>query len=137
MKRYMLRTVDTRQFVQDLLAIGAQGGVLRESGVVRKGLMMMAEIDVPQEGIVPTSPTMFLTASSRADQVKQIEQLKDAALNVVPDDVEPTEATLEPVKEGYTREELMEMPIAQVRKVTGLTGRSKEDIVDGWLASQE
>lgn len=111
-KKVVVVTVDTRGFVEKLLELGALGATLDNTCVVIKGIMMRAEVVLPDDAVVQENDTVRLSADSVA---KIIESHNNK------DEVDPNKT--------YTKEEMLEMTLKQVKDVTGLNYRSKDKMI--------
>lgn len=122
MKKVSVITIDTRKFVEDILELGKQGGVLTENCMATKGLFLRAEVEVPDNAIVTLSERVAISAESIAEATLKKDEPKNEVEFVVED-------------RAYSREELEALTIKQVRDVTGLIGRDKKAILDEFFAN--
>lgn len=124
MKKVNVTTVDTRRFVQDLLALGAIGGVMDESCIAYKGILLRAEVLVPDDAVVETSERVKISADyiAKATVAQETQLVKEV------DTSEDKE---------WTREELESLTIKQVKEITGLSGRDKGKMIDEYFANKE
>lgn len=125
MKKVIITTVDTRKFIQDVLELGKQGGVLTDECRAYKGIVYIAEVMVPENVVVNTSERVKLDPNYVA--AKTLEQEK-------PEVVEEEVLDLNKV---YTQEELEALTIKQVRDITGGKGRNKAEMIKSYLEAQE
>lgn len=122
MKKVVVVTVDARKFVEDILKLGALGGQLTEDCVAIKGMFLRAEVMVPKSAVVETNERVSVSAEYVAEQY--LEQEKPNNDFVIEDKV-------------YSREELENLTIKQVRDITGLKGRDKSLMIDEYLSFKE
>lgn len=123
MKKVTVVTIDTRKFVQDVLALGAVGGELTEGCVAVKGMFLRAEVMVPKGAIVETSDRVSVSAGYIAEQTVQKEEVAVEKEFVVED-------------KNYSREELEGFSIKQVKEITGLSGRDKIKMIEDYLSNK-
>ena len=123
MKKVTVVTIDTRKFVQDVLALGAVGGELTEDCVAVKGMFLRAEVIIPKGAVVETSDRVSVSAEYITKQTVQKEEMVVEKEFVVED-------------KDYSREELEGFSIKQVKEVTGLSGRDKIKMIDDYLLTK-
>jgi carbamoylphosphate synthase small subunit len=123
MKKVSIITIDARKFVEDILELGKQGGVLTDNCFANKGLFLRAEVEVPDNAIVTLSERVAISAESIAEATLKKDEPKNEVEFVVED-------------RPYSREELEGFTIKQVREVTGLIGRDKKAILDEFFANK-
>ena len=122
MKKVTVVTVDTRKFVEDILKLGAVGGVIDNKCVAIKGMFLRAEVMVPEDAVVETNERVSVSADYVAKQHMLQEKMVDDSEFVVED-------------RPYSREELEPLSIKQVREITGVKGRDKEIMINQYLES--
>lgn len=120
MKKVSVVTVDARKFIEDILDLGSKGGKIDESCVAYKGMFLRAEVMLPSNAIVELNERVSVSAEYVAEAVKKQEQ--EVVDNVQVD-----------TSKVYTKEELEQMSIKQVKEVTGLSGRDKEKMINEYL----
>lgn len=123
MKKVSVITIDARKFVEDILELGKQGGVLTDTCYANKGLFLRAEVELPDNAIVTLSERVAISAESIAEATLKKDEPKNEVEFVVED-------------RPYSREELEALTIKQVREVTGLLGRDKKAILDEFFANK-
>lgn len=116
-KKVVINSVDMRKFVESVLAVGAVGGVMDSTCVSRKGLMLVAEVIVPDEAVVPVSQNVKITALSRAAIVRAVQDNQEKGIV------------------RFTKEELECMTKTEVAQATGLQG-NKKDMIEAYLKDE-
>lgn len=124
MKKVSVCTIDTRKFIEDLLALGKVGGVLTDECIATKGMFLRAEVLVPVDAPVELSERVALSAESVAEAVLKKDEPKAEVAFVAED-------------RKYSREELEGLTIKQVKDATGLSGRDKSLMINEYLSVKE
>lgn len=102
MKRVEVATTDSRQFVKELLALGAAGATLPDDAGVFKGIMLRTAVDVPVDAIVKESPVVRVQKHSVAPvEVKKPVAKKQPVLKQVKEEEKVVE---QPVSENKVLE---------------------------------
>lgn len=89
-------TTNSRQFVKEILSLGAQGAILPDNQGVFKGVMLSCKLEVDEDVLVNTSPIVRVIPNLRAR-----EQTKVKPSAIVPDVVEEEKV----VKRGRKKKE--------------------------------
>ena len=101
-KRVEVATTDSRQFVKELLELGAAGATLPDDVGVFKGIMLRTAVDVPVDAIVKESPVVRVQKHSVAPvEVKKPAAKKQPVLK----------KAQEPVKKE--EEKVVEQPVSE------------------------
>lgn len=130
MKKVIITTADTRKFITDILELGKQGGKLTDECKAYKGVFYIAEVLVPSNVVVNTNERVRLDPNYIAEKTEE-----QKAAETFKEDI-PKEEALEEGK-VWTKEELVDLTIKEVRDITGLSGRDKNKMIDTYLKSLE
>lgn len=139
MKKVIITTADTRKFISDILELGKQGGKLTDECKAYKGVFYIAEVLVPSNVVVNTNERVRLDPNYIAEKTqeqKEAETFKEDTNKV---DTSKEDTSKEEVIEFkvWTKEELVDLTIKEVRDITGLSGRDKNKMIDTYLKSLE
>lgn len=113
-KKVVVTTLDTRKFVEAMLYLGSIGGVLTRECVAVKGMMLRAEVEVPEATPVKESQIIRVSVKSVtqrvSDKVVEAPAKKPVAKKTTTkkkeeDEVVPTSAREEDTQEETTPQE--------------------------------
>lgn len=135
MKKVIITTADTRKFITDILELGKQGGKLTDECKAYKGVFYIAEVLVPSNVVVNTNERVRLDPNYVAEKTQEQKEAETFKEDTPKEDT-PKEEVLEEGK-VWTKEELVDLTIKEVRDITGLGGRDKNKMIDTYLKSLE
>ena len=140
-------SVNTRKFVEDLLYLGSIGGFLDKTCPAIKGLMMRAEVLVPEDVAVELSPSIKLSTKSlvKAGKVRRGEVSfnsengdeegdENASMEQTDGDVGGSEDGGDKPVERFTEAQLDAMKLTEVREATGILGKTKKETIKEYLS---
>lgn len=127
MKKVFVATVDARKFVEDLLKLGASGAVITDECIAYKGMFLRAEVFVEDNVVVETNERVKVSADYVAKKVEEMQA-------VATEKKEPEKVIVE--DRLYSKEELEDMTIKQVKEITGANGRDKAKMIEEYLEKQ-
>lgn len=135
MKKVIITTADTRKFISDILELGKQGGKLTDECKAYKGMLYIAEVLVPSNVVVNTNERVRLDPNYIAEKTEE-QKAAETFKEEVPKEDTPKKEVSEEGK-VWTKEELVDLTIKEVRDITGLGGRDKNKMIDTYLKSLE
>ena len=135
MKKVIITTADTRKFISDILELGKQGGKLTDECKAYKGVFYIAEVLVPSNVVVNTNERVRLDPNYIAEKTEE-QKAAETFKEEVPKEDTPKKEVPEEGK-VWTKEELVDLTIKEVRDITGLGGRDKNKMIDTYLKSLE
>lgn len=140
-------SVNTRKFVEDLLYLGSIGGYLDKTCPAIKGLMMRAEVLVPEDVAVELSPSIKLSTKSlvRAGKVRRGEipvnnedggvgDEENASTGQTDASVGGSGGDEDKPAERLTEDQINAMTLAEIREMTGILGKTKKETIKEYLS---
>lgn len=112
-------SVNTRDFIQSVIACVKAGGEFTDNCASFKGVVLRTQLEFEKESDIPKLPTVMILPGQKAEKSKEVNSVKIESGKV------------------YTKDELEGMTLAEVRKATGIKEGGKEAIIEEYLKSVE